>query len=83
MGSSLDAVFLQQRGATALPLLTRPFVGTVDRISSYWKPDRELPVIAVDHPMQNISNRELEHRAEQIADQVASYFERVWGERTR
>jgi hypothetical protein len=76
LGSSLDAVFLQQRGATALPLLTRPFVGTVERISRYWKMDRELPVVAVDHPIQNVSAQELERRAEQIADEVASYFER-------
>ena len=57
---------MQKRGATAVPILTRPFENVLDRILSYYKTSERLPFIAVEHPIQNVGPAELADRARQI-----------------
>ena len=55
-------------------MLTEPFQAVCERILSYWKPDKPLPVLVMDHPMQNISQDEVKRRGQQIAEKIADYF---------
>jgi len=48
-------------------VFTSPFSDVLDRHLSHWKPAREFPRILVDHPLQNLSDADLEARARQIA----------------
>jgi len=75
--SSIDSVVLQSRGATALAVLTEPFKDQVNRAMSYQQPDRELPLIVLPHPMQNVSDAELEERARILADAAERYLDGV------
>lgn len=72
--SAVDSIVLQSRGATALAVLTEPFKEQVDRAMSYQDADRELPVIILPHPMQNITDHELDQRAELLAAAVEDYL---------
>jgi hypothetical protein len=73
--SSVDSVVLQSRGATALAVLTEPFKDQVDRAMSYQRADRELPVIVLPHPMQNVSEAELDERARILADMAEQFID--------
>jgi hypothetical protein len=69
-GSSLDAILLQERGATALPVLTTPFQHVLGRVLSNWQPTQPLPVLVLDHPIQNVTDEVLDARAQQLAGYV-------------
>jgi hypothetical protein len=60
-------VFLQQRGATAVPILTRPFEDVLVRILSYYRTTQPVPHIVIEHPIQNLPPAALAERARQIA----------------
>ena len=53
-----------------MPVLTTPFRAVADRLLSFWKADRPLPVVVLDHPMQNVDGSGLDSRARQLADAV-------------
>ena len=61
---------LQRRGAAGIAILTEPFGEQVDRAMAYYPSDRELPAIVVEHPMQMISDEEIEARALQIVEEA-------------
>ncbi|MGW6729643.1 UGSC family (seleno)protein [Nocardia sp. NPDC055029] len=66
--SARDSILLQQRGAAGIAILTEPFASQVDRVASYYETDRDVPVIVLDHPMQNLSADELLARSTALAD---------------
>jgi len=70
-------VFLQQRGAAALPILTRPFEEVLVRILSYYQTTEPMPHVVIEHPIQNVDPAELAARARQIADAVEAVMEGV------
>jgi hypothetical protein len=70
-------VFLQQRGATAAPILTRPFEDVLLRILSYYQSTEPMPHIAIEHPIQNLEPAALADRARQIAAAAAALLEGV------
>lgn len=72
-------MFLQQRGATALPILTRPFEDVLVRILSYYQTTEPMPHIVVEHPIQNIAPAELTARALQIVAVVEELLAGVAG----
>jgi hypothetical protein len=57
--------------------LTRPFEEVLDRILSYYKADRPLPRIVIEHPLQNLAADRLAQRALQIADAIEQMLEGV------
>ena len=57
---------LQRRGAAGIAVLTVPFGEQVDRAMAYYPSDRPLPAIILDHPMQMITPKEINARAEQL-----------------
>ena len=69
---------MQREGAAAFVVLTEPFRDQVDRVMAYHKTDRPLPVVAVDHPMQNVNPAEMRRRAETIADQAQAILRGEW-----
>ncbi|MFE3188479.1 UGSC family (seleno)protein [Nocardia sp. NPDC059240] len=69
-----DAILLQQRGAAAIAVLTKPFESQMDRIATYYETDRPIPVVVLDHPMQNVGTAELRARSEALADAVEAIF---------
>jgi hypothetical protein len=68
--SAIDSIMLQQRGVAGFAILTEPFRTQVDRAMSYQRADRDLPVIVLEHPMQNVTSQQLEARALALADQA-------------
>lgn len=73
--SAVDSVVLQSRGATALAVLTEPFREQVSRAMAYRRADRELPAIIVPHPIQNVSDAELDERAQVLADAAEKFLD--------
>ena len=65
---------LQQRGVAAVAILTEPFREQVDRAMAYHKADRDLPLIILPHPMQNVDDAALRVRATVMADAVCEYL---------
>jgi hypothetical protein len=70
MGGALDSVLLQRAGVAGFTILTVPFQQRVKDITAYQETDRPLVPIVLTHPMQNISEDELEKRAIELADAV-------------
>ncbi|HSK05233.1 MAG TPA: hypothetical protein VK932_28490 [Kofleriaceae bacterium] len=70
-------MFLQQRGATAVPILTRPFEDVLLRILSYYQSTQPMPHVAIDHPIQNLEPAALADRARQIAAAAIALLEGV------
>lgn len=68
-------MFLQQRGATALPILTRPFEDVLIRILSYYQTSQPVPSIVIEHPIQNLAPAELAARAREIAAAVERFLD--------
>ena len=69
-GSSLDSIFLQQRGVTALPVLTAPFVNVLARLLSIWKADGVLSSIVLEHPIQDLAAAGIEQRAHDLVQAI-------------
>jgi hypothetical protein len=70
MGGALDSVLLQRAGVAGFTILTTPFGDRVRDITAFQETDRPLPAIVLTHPMQNISDEELDQRAIELADAV-------------
>lgn len=68
MGGALDSVLLQRAGVAGFTILTTPFGDRVRDITAFQETDRPLPAIVLTHPMQNISDEELDQRAVELAD---------------
>lgn len=72
MGGALDSVLLQRAGVAGFTILTTPFGDRVRDVTAFQETDRPLPVIVLTHPMQNISDEELDQRAIELADAAES-----------
>lgn len=75
--STLDAILLQQRGAMGVALLTEPFKSQVERVCTYYETDKDIPLVILPHPMQNLSPQELQSRSTQLADAAQALFEQA------
>jgi hypothetical protein len=73
-GSSLDAILLQQRGVTAIPVLTVPFVEVLSRLLSIWQADSPLSSIALEHPIQDLGATDIERRGDVLAEAVEGFL---------
>ena len=70
MGGALDSVLLQRAGVAGFTILTTPFGDRVRDITTFQETDRSLPAIVLTHPMQNISDDDLQQRAVELADAI-------------
>jgi hypothetical protein len=71
-------VNLQKLGVAAFVIMTEPFATQVDRVMAYQSADRELPVIKLPHPTQNIDADTMQKRAEYIADMAQKLLDGKW-----
>ena len=69
---------LQKLGVAAFVILTEPFATQVDRVMAYQSADRDLPVIKLPHPTQNIDAATMQKRAEFIADAAQRLLDGKW-----
>ncbi|GAB3628431.1 hypothetical protein PTE30175_01734 [Pandoraea terrae] len=75
--SALDSILLQQRGAAGVAVLTRPFSSQLERVGTYYETDRPVPLVVLDHPMQNLSPDEIMARSTALADSAQAILESV------
>jgi hypothetical protein len=68
MGGALDSVLLQRAGVAGFTVLTVPFQQRVKDITAFQETDRPLLPVVLSHPMQNITDEELDMRAVELAD---------------
>jgi hypothetical protein len=71
---------LQKRGAAGFAILTVPFGEQQARAMAYEQADRTLPVVVLEHPMQNVSDDELFARATALADAAERLLKGEWDE---
>jgi hypothetical protein len=65
----LDAILMEQQGVPAVAIVTAPFRETGEAMATSWgKPG--YPFVDTPHPIANLSDAELEARAEALADAV-------------
>ncbi|MFE3060744.1 UGSC family (seleno)protein [Nocardia sp. NPDC059239] len=69
-----DSILLQQHGAAAIAILTKPFESQMERIATYYETDKPIPLVVLEHPMQNVGAEELHARSEALADAVQAIF---------
>lgn len=49
-----------------MAVLTEPFADVMDRLLTYYRPEQTMPVGVVAHPIQNVTEAELDERAAHI-----------------
>lgn len=66
----LDAILMEKEGVPAASIVTDVFVETGRAMAASWGvPDYEF--LRMPHPIANLTEQELDQRAEQIAPEVA------------
>ena len=65
----LDAILLEQQGIPAVAIVTSPFRTTGEAMAASWgKPG--YPFVDTPHPIANLTERELDERADALVDAV-------------
>jgi hypothetical protein len=63
----LDAILMEQQGVPAVAIVTTPFRATGEAMAASWgKPG--YPFVDTTHPIANLTEAELDRRAEALAD---------------
>lgn len=69
----LDAILMEERGVPAIAIVTAPFRDTGRAMAESWgKPG--YPFLDTPHPIANLSDHELEERADRLADAVEEWL---------
>ncbi len=61
----------------AVPILTQPFAGVLDRILSCYQLTEPMPRIVIEHPLQNVDDDALAARARHIVAGVEALLKGV------
>ena len=65
----LDAILMEREGIPAVAIVTTPFRNTGEAMAASWgKPG--YPFVDTPHPIANLAERDLELRADALADAV-------------
>jgi hypothetical protein len=65
----LDAILMEQQGVPAVAIVTTPFLTTGEAMATSWgKPG--YPFVHTPHPIANLTEKDLEARADELADAV-------------
>ena len=67
----LDAILFERAGVPAIAIVTEPFRATGEAMASSWGM-AGYRFLDVPHPIANLSDKELDARADQLVDQVLS-----------
>jgi hypothetical protein len=65
----LDAILMEQQGVPAIAIVTTPFRETGEAMAASWgKPG--YPFVDTPHPIANLTDKDLDERADALADAV-------------
>jgi hypothetical protein len=74
----LDGILLEKAGIPAVSIVTEPFIGTGQAMAaSHGVPDYRF--LAMPHPIANLTEAELDARADALAPQVVDLLQRGQG----
>ena len=65
----LDAILMEEHGVPAVAVVTTPFRATGDAMAASWGMTG-YPFLDVPHPIANLSDKELDERADQLLGSV-------------
>jgi hypothetical protein len=69
----LDGIKLEQAGVPAISVVTAPFIATAQAMARSWGvPAYQFVVTA--HPIANLSEAELETKADEVLQQVVAFL---------
>ncbi len=70
----LDGILLEQAGIPAVSIVTEPFVPTGKAMAEQWGLPH-YPFIAMPHPIANLTEAELNARADVLVEQVVKLIQ--------
>jgi hypothetical protein len=72
----LDGIKLEKAGLPAVAIVTAPFIATARAMAANWGvPSYEF--LVTSHPIANLSEAELNAKADELTAQVVEFLERV------
>lgn len=69
----LDAILMEGQGVPAIAIVTTPFRNTGEAMAASWGL-RGYPFLDTPHPIANLSDTELDERADRLADAVEAWL---------
>jgi hypothetical protein len=74
----LDAILFERAGVPAIAVITEPFRPTGEAMATSWgMPGYRF--LEVPHPIANLGDKELDERADRLADEVVTVLRGVSG----
>lgn len=70
---------MQAEGAATLLVVTDPFRDVPDKVLHGWKHDQPLPMLVLEHPINNASDEGIEARAQIIAEKILHTLDKTAG----
>jgi hypothetical protein len=69
----LDAILMEEQGVPAIAIVTSAFLFTGRAMAASWgKPD--YPFVETPHPISHLTGKELDERADQLAESVQEWL---------
>jgi hypothetical protein len=65
----LDAILMERAGTPAIAIVTEPFRATGEAMAAAWGMGG-YPFLATPHPIANLSDKDLEERADRLLEAV-------------
>ena len=71
----LDGILLEKAGIPAVSIVTEPFIGTGKEMAADWGVP-EYRVLAMPHPIANLTEDEMNARADEVLGQVVELLQK-------
>ena len=71
----LDAILMERAGTPAIAIVTEPFRPTGDAMTLAWGM-AGYPFLATPHPIANLTDKELDERADRLFEAVLAVLDR-------
>jgi hypothetical protein len=71
----LDAILMEGQGIPAIAVVTEPFRATAEAMAASWGM-AGYPFLAMPHPIANLTEAELDARADRLRDAVLALLDR-------
>ena len=72
----LDGIKLEKMDIPAVSIVTEPFIATGQAMAKNWGTS-DYAFLVTPHPIANVSEAELDARADELTDQVVAFFMRT------
>ena len=72
----LDGIKLEKMDIPAVSIVTEPFIATGQAMAKNWGA-QDYAFLVTPHPIANVSEAELDARADELTDQVVAFFMRT------